>query len=55
MIILIIVVRLLNLHEDERTKPRNWMPVGWLCVYEDSTDSRPGTAYESGSAGKARL
>jgi hypothetical protein len=26
----IITVCLLNLHEDERMKPRNWKPVAWL-------------------------
>jgi hypothetical protein len=48
-------VCLLNLHEDERNKPRNWIPVGWLPVYDESRDKRPGKGYESTSARKIRL
>ena len=49
------VVCLLNLHEDERNKPRNWVPVGWLPVYDESRDRRPGTGFDSTSARKIRL
>jgi hypothetical protein len=48
-------VSLLNLHEDERIYPRNWIPVGWLPVYDESRDKRPGQGYESTSARKIRL
>lgn len=48
-------VSLLNLHEDERSKPSAWMPVGWLPVYNEERDHRPGTGYESASARKHRL
>ena len=50
-----IAVCLLNLHEDERMKPRNWIPVGWLPVYDDKRDKRPGKGFESTSARKIRL
>ena len=33
-VIEIIAVCLLNLYEEERTKPNNWIPVGWLPVYD---------------------
>ena len=46
---------LLNLHEDERLKPRNWVPVGWIPVYDESRDKRPGTGFDSTSARKYRL
>jgi hypothetical protein len=46
---------LLNLHEDERLKPRNWVPVGWLPVYDESRDKRPKTGFDSTSARKVRL
>ena len=32
----------LYFHEDERCKPRNWIPVGWIPVYDESRDKRPG-------------
>ncbi len=48
-------VCLLNLHEDERTKPRNWIPVGWIPVYDESRDTRPGQGFDSTSARKFRL
>jgi hypothetical protein len=48
-------VCLLNLHEDERTKPRNWIPVGWIPVYDESRDKRPGQGFDSTSARKFRL
>jgi hypothetical protein len=43
------------LHEDERTKPRNWIPVGWIPVYDESRDKRPGKGFDSTSAPKFRL
>ena len=48
-------VCLLNLHEDERNKPSNWIPVGWIPVYDESRDKRPSKGYESTSARKIRL
>ena len=31
---------LLNIHDDERQKPENWIPVGWLPMFDDKkTDS----------------
>ena len=50
-----IAVCLLNLHEDERMKPKNWVPVGWLPVYDESRDTRPGKGFDSTSARKYRL
>jgi hypothetical protein len=55
LITVFIAVCLLNLHEDERMKPRNWIPVGWIPVYDDSRDKRPGTGFESSAARKIRL
>jgi hypothetical protein len=55
VIIYFIAVCLLNLHEDERMKPRNWIPVGWIPVYDESRDKRRKTGYESTSARKIRL
>ena len=46
---------LLNLHEDERLKPRNWVPVGWIPVYDESRDKRPSKGFDSTSARKYRL
>ena len=48
-------VSLLILHEDERMKPRNWIPVGWIPVYDESRDKRPGQGFDSTSARKIRL
>ena len=46
---------LLNLHEDERSKPSAWIPVGWIPVYNETRDLRPGSGYDSSSARKVRL
>ena len=54
-LIAVLTVCLLNLHEDERLKPRNWVPVGWIPVYDESRDKRPGTGFDSTSARKYRL
>jgi hypothetical protein len=51
----IIAVCLLNLHEDERMKPKNWVPVGWLPVYNESRDLRRKQGFDSTSARKVRL
>jgi hypothetical protein len=49
-------VSVLNLHEDERQKPENWIPVGWMPVFDDKlATKRPGQRYESKAARKARL
>ena len=55
LIMLIIAVSLLNLHEDERSQPSAWIPVGRLPVYNEERDERPGQGYESASARKHRL
>ena len=54
-LIAVLTVCLLNLHEDERLKPRNWVPVGWIPVYDESRDKRPATGFDSTSARKYRL
>ena len=48
-------VSILNLHEDERQKPQNWIPIGWMPIYDDKQSKRPGQGYESDPARKARL
>ena len=46
---------LLNLHDDERSKPSAWIPVGWLPIYDDKRDKRPKKGYHGTSARKIRL
>ena len=48
---------LLNLHEDERSKPSAWVPVAWLPVYQDDRAKglRPGSGFDSTAARKMRL
>ena len=49
-------VSVLNLHEEERQKPENWIPIGWMPVYDEKlATKRPGQGYESHAARKARL
>ena len=43
------------MHEDERLKPRNWVPVGRLPVYDESRDTRPRTGFDSSAARKIPL
>ena len=33
-------VSILNLHEDDRQRPENWIPIGWMPIY-DETLSKP--------------
>ena len=51
----IITVSILNLHEDERQKPENWIPIGWMPIYDDKQSKRPTQGYEADPARKARL
>jgi hypothetical protein len=50
-------VTLLNIHDDERQKPENWIPVGWLPIFDDKKTKglRPGRGYECNAARKYRL
>ena len=43
------------LHEDERQKPENWIPIGWMPNYDKDLTKRPGKGYESDQARKVRL
>jgi hypothetical protein len=47
----VFTVTLLNIHDDERQKPENWIPVGWLPIYDDKKTKglRPGRGYETTS------
>jgi len=46
----------LNLHESERRKPKNWVPIAWLPIYDDAKSSkRPTQGYQSASARNMRL
>ena len=45
----------LNLHEDERQKPENWIPVAWFPIYDEEKSNRPGKGYKSDSARSMRL
>ncbi len=38
---------MLNLHEDERSKPSSWIPVGWIPHYEPDFAKRPKGGCES--------
>ncbi len=38
----------MNIHEDERMKPDNWIPPGWIPVLDQSRTTRQG--YEGGPA-----
>jgi hypothetical protein len=51
----IVTVSVLNLHEDERQKPENWIPIGWMPIYDDKQSTRPTQGYEADPARKARL
>ena len=46
---------ILNLHEEERSKPCAWIPVGWLPVYDESRDTRPCYGLEGSRARKMQL
>jgi hypothetical protein len=54
---LVFSVSLLNLHDDERQKPENWIVIGWLPIYDESKAKhlRPQKGYDSISARKYRL
>jgi hypothetical protein len=51
------LVSLLNIHDDERQKPENWIPVGWLPIFDDKKTKglRPTQGYECNAARKYRL
>jgi hypothetical protein len=53
----LISVSVLNLHEDERQKPENWILIGWMPCFDDkkARTLRPGQGYESCNARKIRL
>ena len=48
---------LLNIQDDERQRPENWIPVGWLPIFDDKKTKglRPGRGYECNAARKYRL
>jgi hypothetical protein len=50
-------VSILNLHEDERQKPENWIPIGWMPNFDDDKARRlrPTQGYDSCNARKNRL
>ena len=48
-------VSILNLHEDERQKPQNWIPIGWMPIYDDTRSKGENWGYESLAARRARL
>ncbi len=46
----------LNLHEDERQKPENWIPIGWIPTFDEKLATlRPTRGYESSASRKARI
>ena len=46
----------MNIDDDERQKPENWIVIGWLPIYDDSKAKRlrPERGYESIAARKCR-
>ncbi len=42
----------LNLHEEERQKPENGIPIGWMPNYDNDLTKRPGQGYENDQARK---
>ena len=45
----------LNIHEDERMKPENWIPLGWLPIVDNERSLRPSQGYEGCAARNCRL
>ncbi len=45
----------LNIHEDERMKPENWTPLGWLPIIDATKSLRPTQGYEGSPARNLRL
>ena len=45
----------LNIHEDERMQPENWIPLGWLPIIDEEKTLRPGQGYEGGPTHNIRL
>jgi len=48
-------VRCLNLHESERRKPHNWIPIAWFPIYDVLKSKRPTQGYECDAARQTRL
>ena len=48
---------LLNIDDDERQKPENWIPVGWILIVDDKKTKglHPTQEYECNAARKYRL
>ncbi len=45
----------LNIYEDERMKPENWTPLGWLPIVDNDRSLRPSQGYEGCPARNCRL
>ena len=45
----------LNIHEDERMKSENWIPLGWLPIIDSGKSQRPTQGYEGSPARNLRL
>ena len=45
----------LNIHEDERMKSENWIPLGWLPIIDSDKSMRPTRGYEGSPARNLRL
>ena len=45
----------LNIHVDERMKPENWIPLGWLPIIDNNKTQRPTQGYEGDPARNTRL
>ena len=45
----------LNIHEDKRMKPENWIPLGWLPIINAEKSRRPKQGYEGSAARNCRL
>ena len=55
MLIIFVAECSLNLHESERRKPENWIPIAWFPIYDDKRSKRPTQGYECDAARNMRL
>ncbi len=55
LLMLLLLLSSVSIESVRGRAPRNWIPVGWMPVYDDKRDKRPARGYEATSARKIRL
>ena len=55
ILVFILPGSLLNVHDDERMKSENWIPLGWLPIIDETRTLRPRKGYQSEPARNTRL